>query len=94
MATNLLDPLVFSHSDGEKFIARRVCAFCGNDLILRLAPAGMYYAACPTHDLIYDHTHISRSIAQAVENNTRAGMIELRQKSNLSTDEIIRKLGF
>ena len=94
MSINLLAPLTFDYPEGKKFIARRVCAYCGADLVLKSAPEGMYYAACPTHDLIYDHTHISRSIAQAVENNTRAGMIELRPKSNLSTQEIIKKLGF
>lgn len=94
MTDNLLAPLVFSYPDAQTFILKRVCVYCEGELLIKDAPDGMYYVACPTHDLIYSHTHISRSMARKVTANTRSGMAELRKPSGLTPDEIIKKLGF
>lgn len=85
---NLLQPLTFeSFGEAGKYAQRHRCALC----LLPLLRNGLE-VNCPEHGVMYAHTVTSIHTADQVTSDRSAAGAELREKPNLTAEQIIKEL--
>lgn len=97
MTDNLLDPIKFdSAGEAGNFAKRHVCALCQANLMYRYHSwEELYSVYCPNCGACYPHNVINQHTADEVKQNERMGKLELHQpRKNVSTDDILKELGF
>jgi hypothetical protein len=92
---NLLEPLSWdSAGECENFVKNHRC-WCGASLITTYF-LHKFYAECPEHNKMFEHSVIHRSQAAKIVNDERSGMYELNKDKppEHTEEENLRALGF
>lgn len=91
---NLLDPLVFDDTEIRRFVREYRCALCSAYLVQYPAPGRKWYANCPEHGSVMQHTAIKVRTIEEVAYRTRKAEREMNPLTEEQKKSILEELGF